>query len=61
MDVGKPPCWDGHLLDGSAWLAGHFGLLAELAVPGPICNGVVESLFNVTVYLRIKDCSGMNI
>ena len=27
----------------------------------PFLNGVVESLFNVTVYLRIKDCSGMNI
>ena len=25
------------------------------------CNGVVESLFIITVYLRIKDCSGMNI
>ena len=26
-----------------------------------VFNGVVESLFNITVYLRIKDCSGMNI
>ena len=26
-----------------------------------IFNGVVESLFNITVYLRIKNCSGMNI
>ena len=24
-------------------------------------KGVVESLFNITFYLRIKDCSGMNI
>ena len=23
-------------------------------------NGVGESLFNITVYLRIKDCSGMH-
>ena len=26
-----------------------------------VFNGVVESLFNITVYLRIKDCGGRNI
>ena len=29
--------------------------------PHPFFNGVVESLFILTVYLRIKDCSFMNI
>ena len=31
------------------------------SVVGFCLNGVVESLLNITVYLRIQNCSGMNI